>query len=124
MMTAASALDLGRQIAAGERDPVDVAEHYLGEALGDTNAACIQVTTERALGEARQSASRTRSGQGRGRRGGTLRNRHRHLRLGPRTRRVHGTSRIQADPRPLQPPGRHAAGSHPRQRRDPHPDRT
>lgn len=67
MMTAASALDLGRQIAAGERDPVDVAEHYLGEALGDTNAAYIQVTTERALGEARQSASRTRSGQGRGR---------------------------------------------------------
>lgn len=66
MMTAASALDLGRQIAAGERDPVDVAEHYLGEALGDTNAAYIQVTTERALGEARQSASRTRSGQGRG----------------------------------------------------------
>jgi aspartyl-tRNA(Asn)/glutamyl-tRNA(Gln) amidotransferase subunit A len=66
MVLVASATDLGQQIAAGERDPVDVAEHYLCEALGDTNATYIRVTAERALDEARQSVSRIRDGRSRG----------------------------------------------------------
>jgi len=66
-MPITSATDLGQQIAAGERDPVDVAEQYLAEASADANAAVyIRVTAERALDEARRSADRMRRGRSRG----------------------------------------------------------
>jgi aspartyl-tRNA(Asn)/glutamyl-tRNA(Gln) amidotransferase subunit A len=61
------ALELGRRIAAGELDPVAVAQDHLAAAEEDAAAAVyIQMTAERALREASGSAARLRRADARG----------------------------------------------------------
>jgi aspartyl-tRNA(Asn)/glutamyl-tRNA(Gln) amidotransferase subunit A len=61
----ASALELGRRLAAGEADPVALAEDALARAAA-AGCAFISLTEERALREAATSAARLRAGAGLG----------------------------------------------------------
>lgn len=57
------AADIGRALAAGEVDPVPLAEHYLAKIEQQSSAIFLAVTRDRALKEAEASAERLRAGR-------------------------------------------------------------
>ena len=59
-----SAVAIGRALAAGEADPVALAEHCLAEIAADPEPVFITVTKERALTEAAAARARLRVGRG------------------------------------------------------------
>src|SRR6201995_5078977 len=62
-----SAAEVGRLIARGRLDPVEVAEFFLGRIAGDReNPSFILVTRKRALEEAEASRKRHREGRAAG----------------------------------------------------------
>jgi aspartyl-tRNA(Asn)/glutamyl-tRNA(Gln) amidotransferase subunit A len=66
--TGLTAADLGRLIAAGKADPVDLAQHFLDAATAHPDGARIyaRLTPDRALAEARAARDRARAGLTRG----------------------------------------------------------
>jgi aspartyl-tRNA(Asn)/glutamyl-tRNA(Gln) amidotransferase subunit A len=58
-----SAVAIGRALAAGEADPVALAEHYLARIAADPEPVFITVTRERALAEAKAARERLSTGR-------------------------------------------------------------
>lgn len=58
-----SAVAIGRALAAGQTDPVDLAEHCLAAIAADPEPVFVTVTRERALAEAQAARERLRAGR-------------------------------------------------------------